>query len=135
MRISDWSSDVCSSDLNCFRRQIGDHGRADALSRFHQPVPVPAALHGRPPLSAVRNLKRARPGGVIRRAFLLEGAICPVRRRRADISNYPSSSGLAAQIGRASCRERVCQYVEISVVAVALKKKQTKNKANSARNL
>src|SRR3546814_17333925 len=27
------------------------------------------------------------------------------------------------QIGRASCRERVCQYVSISVVAVALKKK------------
>src|SRR3546814_13165208 len=30
------------------------------------------------------------------------------------------------KIGRASCRERVCQYVSISVVAVALKKK-TKN--------
>src|SRR3546814_13892330 len=28
-----------------------------------------------------------------------------------------------ANIGRASCRERVCQYVEISVVAVSLKKK------------
>src|SRR3546814_10925661 len=28
------------------------------------------------------------------------------------------------EIGRASCRERVCQYVEISVVAVALKKKK-----------
>src|SRR3546814_14218237 len=27
------------------------------------------------------------------------------------------------KIGRASCRERVCQYVSISVVAVALKKK------------
>src|SRR3546814_19035661 len=27
------------------------------------------------------------------------------------------------QIGRASCRERVCQYVSISVVAVALQKK------------
>src|SRR3546814_19970464 len=27
------------------------------------------------------------------------------------------------QIGRASCRDRVCQYVEISVVAVSLKKK------------
>src|SRR3546814_12873889 len=27
------------------------------------------------------------------------------------------------QIGRASCRERVCQYVYISVVAVSLKKK------------
>src|SRR3546814_19167135 len=31
------------------------------------------------------------------------------------------------KIGRASCRERVCQYVSISVVAVALKKKQDKN--------
>src|SRR3546814_17320369 len=28
-----------------------------------------------------------------------------------------------AQIGRASCRERVCKYVWISVVAVSLKKK------------
>src|SRR3546814_15945296 len=29
------------------------------------------------------------------------------------------------EIGRASCRERVCQYVYISVVAVSLKKKKT----------
>src|SRR3546814_15310646 len=28
------------------------------------------------------------------------------------------------QIGRASCRERVCEYVEISVVAVPLKQKK-----------
>src|SRR3546814_21044319 len=28
-----------------------------------------------------------------------------------------------AEIGRASCRERVCPYVSISVVAVSLKKK------------
>src|SRR3546814_12823188 len=32
----------------------------------------------------------------------------------------------ALQIGRASCRERVCQYVSISVVAVSLKKKLSK---------
>src|SRR3546814_14277659 len=32
---------------------------------------------------------------------------------------------LVHQIGRASCRERVCQSVEISVVAVILKKKKT----------
>src|SRR3546814_20960042 len=32
------------------------------------------------------------------------------------------------QIGRASCRERVCQYVEISVVAGSLKKKKKKKK-------
>src|SRR3546814_19765361 len=30
------------------------------------------------------------------------------------------------EIGRASCRERVCQYVEIPVVAVSLKKKTYK---------
>src|SRR3546814_17840621 len=32
------------------------------------------------------------------------------------------------KIGRASCRERVCQYVSISVVAVSIKKKNIKNK-------
>src|SRR3546814_15839014 len=32
----------------------------------------------------------------------------------------------APEIGRASCRERVCQYVLISVVAVSLKKKNIK---------
>src|SRR3546814_15704526 len=30
-----------------------------------------------------------------------------------------------AEIGRASCRESVCQYVSISVVAVSLNKKQS----------
>src|SRR3546814_18850001 len=33
-------------------------------------------------------------------------------------------SGGQSEIGRASCRERVCQYVSISVVAVSLKKKK-----------
>src|SRR3546814_12087855 len=31
--------------------------------------------------------------------------------------------GVIAEIGRASCRERVCQYGYITVVAVSLKKK------------
>src|SRR3546814_19807578 len=34
------------------------------------------------------------------------------------------------EIGRASCRERVCQYVSISVVAVSLKKKNIKHEPN-----
>src|SRR3546814_11648562 len=33
------------------------------------------------------------------------------------------------QIGRPSCRARVCQYVEISVVAVSLKKNKKKIKS------
>src|SRR3546814_18534610 len=36
-------------------------------------------------------------------------------------------SAAEEQIGSASCRERVCQYVLISVVAVTLKKKYDKN--------
>src|SRR3546814_16631081 len=35
-------------------------------------------------------------------------------------------AGERIEIGRASCRERVCQSVSISVVAVSLKKKITK---------
>src|SRR3546814_17213237 len=34
----------------------------------------------------------------------------------------PAAQLVLGQIGRASCRERVCQYVSISVVAVSLKK-------------
>src|SRR3546814_13154441 len=33
-----------------------------------------------------------------------------------------------AEVGRASCRERVCQYVSISVVAGSLKQKNMSNK-------
>src|SRR3546814_6061815 len=79
MRISDWSSDVCSSDL-----------------KGSEPCP-------------------ARPGGdypVQGRAIVLrpvaDGADQPVlvvgRQLRADAEQR-------RQIGRASCRERGCQYV------------------------
>src|SRR3546814_15593398 len=37
------------------------------------------------------------------------------------------------KIGRASCREKVCQYVKISVVAVSLKKKSCKHVKNEKR--
>src|SRR3546814_20335555 len=40
---------------------------------------------------------------------------------------HPLGMASAAEIGRAACRERVWQYVYISVVAVSLKKKK-KNK-------
>src|SRR3546814_12934399 len=47
---------------------------------------------------------------------------------QSRLSNAVRSAGMMRralhEIGRASCRERVCQYVEISVVAVSLKKKK-----------
>src|SRR3546814_11532124 len=54
--------------------------------------------------------------------LLLQLAQVPhLRRRPAGILLFPVEVG---QIGSASCRERVCQYVWISVVAVPLKKKK-----------
>src|SRR3546814_16799959 len=58
--------------------------------------------------------------------------------RRAGVSRPPALYGetirapcratLSAEIGRASCRERVCPYVSISVVAVSFKKKINKQR-------
>src|SRR3546814_9790356 len=68
MRISDWSSDVCSSDLNTEAALAKDLG-----TRFEQDIP-----------EAARSLF----GEELRASF--------------DDDD---------KIGRASCRERVCQYV------------------------
>src|SRR3546814_19836227 len=86
MRISDWSSDVCSSDL-----------------RGCLPVREPRGLD-----DAARELDL---GDRLRGEFVLSGAT--------------ELRGGVREIGRASCRERVCQYVSIPVVAVTLKKQTT----------
>src|SRR3546814_14013327 len=91
MRISDWSSDVCSSDLAC----------RIALAGFVIPfmaVYAPALM--------------LQPGDPMAAAIGFWPAVAYV-------------VGNAVQIGRASCRARVCQYVSLSVVAVSLKKETT----------
>src|SRR3546814_18183608 len=56
----------------------------------------------------------------------------PAPRNSKVLRKAPAKS---FKIGRASCRERVCQYVSISVVAVSLKKKnKTKNKHKTNKN-
>src|SRR3546814_18786621 len=55
------------------------------------------------------------------------GAAAPARHlRRGAATPY----AVAQQFGRASCRERVCQYVLISVVAGLLKKKKNNLESN-----
>src|SRR3546814_11378858 len=49
-------------------------------------------------------------------------------------ANPERLEGGAVQIGRASCREGVCPYVSISVVARSIKKKNTKNKTHRTHN-
>src|SRR3546814_14897157 len=91
MRISDWSSDVCSSDLSN--------------------IPVTRRFF-------------AGGGGSVRGYSYRE--ISPYND--ADEALGGRSSALASfeirKIGRASGRERVGQYVEISVVAESLNKKE-----------
>src|SRR3546814_1594850 len=92
MRISDWSSDVCSSDLL-------EEGMAadDAIVAHH------AAIHdGRSDADQAIVADRA----------AVDRAVMGDRAMGADIG-----AALAAdmqhreKIGRASCRERGCQYV------------------------
>src|SRR3546814_18409821 len=70
-------------------------------------------------LAALRIFQRARDR-LGRQVFRAHCSRRATHRRLGDLRRRPR-----AQIGRASCRERVCQYVEISVVAVSLKKKNT----------
>src|SRR3546814_10106350 len=89
MRISDWSSDVCSSDLR--RAHLGGGG-TDLIER--------------------RMLAADQP--VIRGGHISHGARCGV-----DLPGDSPNLGdqrlqfveKTVEIGRASCRERVCQYV------------------------
>src|SRR3546814_3596864 len=74
MRISDWSSDVCSSDLGQrFALHILDDGRSA-------------------PMDMARLQQRFEQ--------------CPVR-----VGGREHHLAHLVKIGRASCRERVCQYV------------------------
>src|SRR3546814_1069784 len=81
MRISDWSSDVCSSDLAPF----GVGGGREAHPFRNPPFDLGTAI------AAVEMIANDRFQG---RPLLLGVGNCNL-----------------IQIGRASCRERVCQYV------------------------
>src|SRR3546814_9072801 len=85
MRISDWSSDVCSSDLHLV--YVGDARDAVAVG-----------------LAPDRLALRLDAGH---------------RVEHRDRAVQDTQAALHLEIGRASCRERVCQYVKNSVVAVA----------------
>src|SRR3546814_13987375 len=103
MRISDWSSDVCSSDLmNWLYDQYG-YVRLLGLAHLVFWTPVYGWI-------LMKRKAIAAPSSWFGRylvAYLVVDGI----------------SLAIDEIGRASCRERVCQYVSIAVVAVYLKKK------------
>src|SRR3546814_16377729 len=127
MRISDWSSYVCSSDH-------GDGGLALAVGA--DGVHLPERLG-----HLAGGLRRRRRNWIITQAAHGAGAVAQaLRQGGADAllvspvfptARPPEAEGLgvvrfaALELGSASCRERVCPYVLILVVVVSFKKKQT----------
>src|SRR3546814_5491645 len=85
MRISDWSSDVCSSDL---WQMLATRSPASGQWRHYPAIMRPEAIF------AWAEPGRAYAGQVV------EG----------DDGRYYFYASVV-EIGRASCRERVCQYV------------------------
>src|SRR3546814_2159946 len=100
MRISDWSSDVCSSDLLflvIFTVALGGAGRTV--------IGVPFADFIAPGLIMMAMLQNSFANSSF---SLLVGKI------QGTIVDYlmpPLAVGELIKIGRASCRESVCQYV------------------------
>src|SRR3546814_3458748 len=88
MRISDWSSDVCSSDLPERQRL--------------RKIATQLALLGLQGFMMQRAAGRIAIGHDQHRKALLV---------RLNPSRSATSRSLQRQIGRASCRERGCQYV------------------------
>src|SRR3546814_510561 len=141
MRISDWSSDVCSSDLIPIGRPIADTS-VYILNSRGEPVPtgVVGELHvggegvargylGRTDLTAERFVPDAfgLPDGRLYRTvdrvrYLPDGSIEFVGRddHQVQIRGFRIDPGEHA---RASCRESVWQYVYTPVGAVFFKQK------------
>src|SRR3546814_16072835 len=115
MRISDWSSDVCSSDLLNYS-QYGISFDA----RYHF---IAEGRSWNPYLLAGLGYQRA------------EGEFdnfpnpdSPIQREDSHVAGKLGvgvqstfDKRVAIQIGRASCRESVCQYVKISVGGGSIK--------------
>src|SRR3546814_11195847 len=115
MRISDWSSDVCSSDPR--------FGELRAMGRVTlRPRAVNWKIVGDNYADAL-HVAVAHPG--LRRlmgaGYRVEAA-AHADRMRAQILRRPSAN--LSEIGRALCRARGSQEVKISGVDVSLKKKK-----------
>src|SRR3546814_13058783 len=112
MRISDWSSDVCSSDLWL---QLVNELDMFFFSWFYV-LSVIVFVSKRQDRAWYRGIATFIAGLMTYAiSFYLIWEMLTYRQTGAH---------LASEIGRAKCRDSVCQYVAISVLAVSLRKKK-----------
>src|SRR3546814_13122766 len=103
MRFSDWSSDVCSADLH----ELG-RGRNGVGCSSHGPAtPGPIASPTREAFSAAYSYHSRQCPSAVRPT--VASLVLPIVLDEASAT--PCFSSASRQIGRASCRERVCPYV------------------------
>src|SRR3546814_13195905 len=115
MRISDWSSDVCSSDL------IGERSGARRVRRPHaQPILVEgqgADIGAVAPEGVEIAIPRLAPADEIEpelegRAGAADEVVLVDPEQLVEVAQRRTRRlADADEIGRASCRERVCPYV------------------------
>src|SRR3546814_11892698 len=100
MRISDWSSDVCSSDL-WPDNHLGDRDDIVMVGQQQELFDALKAL-GKQIVVVLTNGRPLAVNTVAEQAnALIEGWY----------GGEQGGTAMADEIGRASCRERVCQYV------------------------
>src|SRR3546814_12142784 len=98
MRISDWSSDVCSSDLcDCL---IAMGAEIEGVGSEH------ITVHGKPSLQGAKH--QIVPDRIETGTYAAAVAICG---GRVELTGTRLDLIESVEIGSASCRERVCQYV------------------------
>src|SRR3546814_14817929 len=117
LRISDWSSDVCSSDLRAGEEEVADE---------HRGAVAPDDVRGLPPAAQVgtvddvvveqgRGVDELDRGGKL--AVAAARIVEKLRRGERQHRPHPFApagdqlAGAFGGVGRRSCRERGCPYV------------------------
>src|SRR3546814_18940138 len=117
MRISDWSSDVCSSDLYTMQQSLSSLPRQDdaPLTVRSNALQHPSSeQHLKAYQAAARKKPRQGPRAT-------EGTRSELEFLNRNLDESGQENAMQT-IGRASLRERVGPYVKFSEVAVRLKK-------------
>src|SRR3546814_15744410 len=125
MRISDWSSDVCSSDLDQRIELVAQHRAADLDHGEARRVELREALEVLADLLRAAHARKQADDGLAGLAVGLHGgsgdcasASCRSGFSRELLIYRPlMERARGGKIGRRSCRERVCQYGSSSEVA------------------
>src|SRR3546814_11997118 len=138
MRISDWSADVCSSDLPGRHGARGQRRGSRSLNRQAKRLPPAerSPLNDRRSYGGRGSIFQTRQrlfAGIAKsstsrspppRASSSTASKSRIPERGSRAFSHASKSRLLSQIGRQSRRERVCQFVAITVVYHQLKQKK-----------